>query len=226
MVRKSPITKMFAESPVKPLQEHIEKVHECVKKLEPFFKAVVEKNYEQVATIQQEIHKLEVEADDLKHDLRIHLPNSLFMPMPRERILDIVLNQDRLANKAKEIAGYVNGRQMNIPEVLSDLMLEFVGQTIKASRQAKKIVNELDELIEVGFRGREVGSVEEMINDLDDIEYAADKLGTQMNNALFAIEKSLDPIDAVFLYRVIQNVGEVADIAQRVGARLELLLAR
>jgi len=226
MVRKSPITKMFAESPVKPLQEHIEKVHECVKKLEPFFKAVVEKNYDQVATIQQEIHKLEVEADDLKHELRIHLPNSLFMPMPRERILDIVLNQDRLANKAKEIAGYVNGRQMEIPEVLSDLMLEFVGQTIKASRQAKKIVNELDELIEVGFRGREVGSVEEMINDLDDIEYAADKLGTQMNNALFAIEKSLDPIDAVFLYRVIQNVGEVADIAQRVGARLELLLAR
>ena len=40
------------------------------------------------------------------------------------------------------------------------------------------------------------------------------------------IEKNLDPIDAVFLYRVIQNVGEVADIAQRVGARLELLLAR
>ncbi len=226
MVRKSPITKMFAESPVKPLQGHIEKVHECVKKLEPFFKAVIAKDYDKVATIQQEIHRLEVEADDLKHELRIHLPNSLFMPMPRERILDIVLNQDRLANKAKEIAGYVNGRQMEIPEEFSELMIEFVGQSIKASRQAKKIVNELDELIEVGFRGREVGSVEEMINDLDDIEYGADKLGTQINNALFAIEKNLDPIDAVFLYRVIQNVGEVADIAQRVGARLELLLAR
>ncbi|MFC1536788.1 TIGR00153 family protein [Pseudomonadota bacterium] len=226
MVRKSPITKMFAESPIKPLQEHIEKVHECVKKLEPFIKAVVAKDYDKVASIQSEIHRLEVEADDLKHELRIHLPNSLFMPMPRERILDIVLNQDRLANKAKEIAGYVNGRQMEIPEAISEMMIEFVIQSINASRQAKKVVNELDELVEVGFRGREVGSVEEMINDLDDIEYGADKLGTQINNALFAIEKDLDPIDAVFLYRVIQNVGEVADIAQRVGARLELLLAR
>ena len=226
MVRRSPISNMFAGSPVKPLQEHIGKVHECVKRLDPFFKAVIAKDYDQVAVIQKEIHKLEVEADDLKHNLRIQLPNSLFMPMPRERILDIVLNQDRLANKTKEIAGYVNGRQMELPEELEALMLEFVSQSIAASRQAKKIVNELDELVEVGFRGREVSSVEEMINDLDDIEYGADKLGTQINNALFVIEKSLDPIDAVFLYRVIQNVGEVADIAQRVGARLELLLAR
>ncbi len=226
MVRRSPISNMFAGSPVRPLQKHISKVHECVKKLEPFFAAVIAKDYEKVAVLQNEIHKLEVEADDLKHELRIQLPNSLFMPMPRERILDIVLNQDRLANKTKEIAGYVNGRQMVIPEELTALMLEFVKQSIAASRQAKRIVNELDELIEVGFRGREVSTVEEMINDLDDIEYGADKLGTQINNALFIIEKDLNPVDAVFLYRVIQNVGEVADIAQRVGARLELLLAR
>jgi len=187
---------------------------------------VVEKDYDQMAALQNEIHKLEVEADDLKHELRIQLPNSLFMPMPRERILDIVLNQDRLANKAKEIAGYVNGRRLELPDEIADMMLELVKQSIAASRQAKKIVNELDELVEVGFRGREVSSVEEMINDLDDIEYGADKLGTQIDNALFIIEKNLNPIDAVFLYRVIQNVGEVADIAQRVGARLELLLAR
>jgi len=88
------------------------------------------------------------------------------------------------------------------------------------------LLNELDELVEVGFRGREVTSVETMIDDLDKIEYEADKLGQQINNALFVIEKSMDPIEVMFLYRVIQGVGDVADIAQRVGARLELLLAR
>jgi len=226
MVRRSPISNMFAGSPVEPLQQHIGKVHECVKKLDPFFKAVIKNDYETVAVLQNEIHKLEVEADDLKHDLRIHLPNSLFMPMPRERILDIVTIQDQLANKAKHVAGIVNGRKMVVPEEIEALMMAFVERCVAASRQAKKIVNELDELVEVGFRGREVSCVEEMINDLDDIEYDADKLEQQINNAMFVIEKSLDPIDAMFLYRVIREVGEVADIAQRVGARLELLLAR
>ncbi len=226
MVRRSPISNMFAGSPVKPLQQHIGKVHECVKKLEPFFQAVIDKDYDQVALLQNEIHKLEVEADDLKHELRLNLPNSLFMPMPRERILDIVTTQDQVANKAKEVAGIVNSRKMLIPDEIADVMMQFVVLNVSASRQAKRIVNELDELVEVGFRGREVSSVEEMIDTLDSVEYEADKLGQKINDALFVIEKSLDPIDAMFLYRVIQGVGEVADIAQRVGARLELLLAR
>ncbi|MFQ5355243.1 MAG: TIGR00153 family protein [Mariprofundaceae bacterium] len=226
MVRRSPITKMFAGSPVKPLQEHIGKVHECVKKLGPFFKAVIEKDYDQVAVLQQDIHKLEVKADDLKHKLRLHLPNSLFMPMPRERILDIVTNQDRMANKVKEITGIINVRKTEIPDEIAELMTLYVNRSIAASRQAKRVINELDELVEVGFRGREVNSVEEMVNDLDKIEYETDKLEYQVNSALFVIEKDIDPIDAIFLYRVIRGIGEVADIAQRVGARLELLLSR
>jgi len=226
MVRRSPISNMFAGSPVAPLQRHIGKVHECVKKLEPFFKAVIKKDYEQVALLQNEIHKLEVEADDLKHELRIHLPNSLFMPMPRERILDIVTVQDQLANKAKHVAGIVNGRKMEIPDEIADLMGIYVGRCVAASRQAKRIVNELDELVEVGFRGREVSTVEAMINELDGIEYEADKLESQINNVMFVIEKNLNPVDVMFTYQMIHEVGEVADIAQRVGARLELLLAR
>jgi len=226
MVRKSPIAKMFAESPVRPLQQHMGKIHECVKKMEPFFKAVVEKDYDQAAVLQKEIHLLEVEADDLKHELRIHLPNSLFMPMPRERILDIVTVQDKLANRTKHVTGIVSARKIIIPDEIAEMMLLFVDCAIAASRQAKRIVNELDELVEVGFRGREVNAVETMINELDKIEYEADKLESQINNALFAIEKTLNPIEAIFLYRTINEVGEVADIAQRVGARLELLLAR
>jgi predicted phosphate transport protein (TIGR00153 family) len=226
MVRRSSIAKMFAESPVKPLQQHIGKVHECVKIMEPFFKAIVKKDFEKAAALRKEIHNLEVEADDMKHELRLHLPNSLFMPMPRERILDIVTVQDQLANKTKYVTGITCARKMVFPDEIADIMLLFVDNAIAASRQAKRIVNELDELVEVGFRGREVSTVKEMINDLDKIEYEADKLENQINNALFTIEKSMDPIDAMFLYRVIHEVGSVADIAQRVGARLELLLAR
>ena len=44
-------------------------------------------------------------------------------------------------------------------------------------------------------------------------------------SALFEIEKTLDPIDAMFLYEVIELTGEIADMAERVGRRLELLLS-
>ena len=226
MVRRSPITNIFAGSPVKPLQKHIEKVHECVRKLEPFFEAIIKKDYDQASAIQKETNMLEVEADDLKHELRIHLPNSLFMPMPRERILDIVTIQDQIANKAKRVTRMISGRKMELPDEIAELMMTYVECCVAASHQAKRVVNELDELVEVGFRGREVRSVEKMIDELDQVEHKADILEQQINNALFAIEKRLDPVDVIFIYRVIQEVGEVADISQRVGSRLELLLAR
>jgi hypothetical protein len=43
---------------------------------------------------------------------------------------------------------------------------------------------------------------------------------------LFKVEKELPPVDVMFLYEIINWIGEVADRAQRVGYRLEQLLAR
>lgn len=38
--------------------------------------------------------------------------------------------------------------------------------------------------------------------------------------------KRTTPIDVMFLYRVIELIGDLADVAQRVGSRLQILLAR
>ncbi len=226
MVRKSAITSMFAGSPVAPLQKHMDKVQACVSELVPFFRSVAEKDFKTMAKLQKKIHKLETQADTLKHNLRLNLPNSLFMPMPREQILEIVTMQDKIANKAKDIAGVVTGRKMELPDPISELFIAFVEASVAASAQAQNAINELDELVEVGFRGGEVKLVKEMITKLNKLEHETDKLEMQIRHALFAIEKEYPPIDMMFLYRIIDWTGELADIAQRVGSRLQLLLAR
>lgn len=226
MVRKSAITRLFAGSPVHPLQQHMEKVCECTNRLPLFFKALAAKEFKEAAQLQSEISSLENEADKLKHDLRMNLPNSLFMPMPRDQILDLVTQQDEIANMAKDIAGIMLGRKMQMPEPISELFIAFVECSVNATEQAKKAINELDELVETGFRGGEVTLVKNMIQKLNEIEYESDKLEQQVRHALFAIEKDYPPIDMMFLYRMIDWTGELADISQRVGSRLQLLLAR
>ena len=59
----------------------------------------------------------------------------------------------------------------------------------------------------------------------DRIETDTDNQQANLRAALFEIEKTLDPIDAMFLYQVIETTGEIADMAERVGRRLELLLS-
>ena len=217
---------LFARSPIGPMQDHIVKAHECASRLLPFFEAACAGDWEQAASIQKEMSQLEHEADKLKKDVRLHLPKSLFLPVPRSDLLELLSVQDKVANRAKDISGLMLGRQMAIPEPMQPLMTHYVQRTVDASAQAKKAVQELDELLESGFAGREAQLVETLIEELGQIENDTDKLQVEVRQQLFQLEKQLPPVDVMFLYQVIDWIGDVADRAQRVGNRLEQLLAR
>ncbi len=226
MVANSSFMQMFAKSPVKPMQQHIEKAHACAMELVPFFEAVLAKDWSKAKEIQLRISDLEHQADELKRNVRSHLPKSLFMPVPRTDLLELLRMQDRIANKAKDIAGIMTGRQMQIPAEIAELVKEYVNGSLAVSAQAVEALNELDELVATGFRGREADTVSEMINEMDRLEHEADRYERDIRHALFKLEKDLPPIDVMFLYKIIDWIGEVADRAQQVGSRLQLLLAR
>jgi len=65
-----------------------------------------------------------------------------------------------------------------------------------------------------------------MISQLDEIEDDTDGMQIDLRKDLLAIEKDLNCVDVMFLYQIIDWVGDLADLAERVGARLEILLAR
>lgn len=219
------LANIFGASPVQPLEKHMELAFRCAKKLNPFFAAVVSNDWEKALEIRGEIEALENEADDAKKEIRLHMPKSLFMPVPREDLLELLLVQDKIANRTKDVSGVIIGRRMQIPPAIADKFIEFVERNVDATKQARKSVRELDELFTAGFKGAEVTLVTDMIEKLDQIETETDEQQAVLRAALFAIEKTLDPIDAVFLYDVISLTGEIADMAERVGRRLELLLS-
>ena len=201
-------------------------VEECVHQLGPFFKAAIKGDQDKVKQLYKQISKLENRADTLKRNLRLHMPKGLFMPVARRDLLELLLAQDQAANQAKDISGLVTGRKMEFPEKLARLLPDFVARCEDACRQANKVINELDELVETGFAGKEVKLVESIINELDSIEKDTDKMQIKIRAALLKIEKDLPPVDVMFYYRVIEGIGKVADISQRIGSRVELLLAK
>lgn len=222
----NPFVSLFGRSPIGPMQQHIAKAYECAANLIPFFEAVMAEDWERVEQVQQEMVRLEKEADKLKRDVRVHLPKSLFLPVPRSDLLELLSVQDKVANRAKDIAGLMLGRQMSIPEPLQPIIRTYVQRTVDACKQALKAMNELDEILETGFGNREVRRVTEMIEVLEDIEHDTDRIQIEVRRNLFKIEKSLPPVDVMFMYTIIEWIGDVADRAERVGNRLEQLLAR
>lgn len=219
------IANIFGASPVMPLEKHIDISYRCAKKLRAFFAAAIARDWDEAAEVRGSIEALEHEADDLKKQIRLNLPKSLFMPVPREDLLELLLVQDKIANRAKDVSGQVLGRRLEIPGSVADQFLAYVDRNIDAAKQARKSVRELDELFTTGFRGAEVDLVSGFIEELDRIETDTDRMQAELRASLYQIEDSMNPIDAMFIYQVIEQTGEIADMAERVGRRLELLLS-
>ncbi|KAA0874519.1 TIGR00153 family protein [Nitrincola tapanii] len=222
----NPILQMFARSPFKPMQEHVVKAQEAAAQLPDFMQALIAGDWEEAAECQRRIALLEGEADEMKRAIRQNLPGNLFLPVPRNDLLELLRMQDRIANRSKDIAGLMLGRKMEIPATIRDELVEFLDCAVKTTEQAVVAMNELDELLATGFRGREVQLVEKLIDELDRLEHDTDERERRLRNSLFQVERELYPIDVIFLYRIIDWIGDLANRAQQVGSRLQMLLAR
>jgi len=226
MVAKNYMSGLFGRSPITPLQEHMYRVYTGIKHLSPLIEGMIESDQDKILAAQKEIVDGEHDADEMKRELRTHLPKGLFMPVDRRDVLDVLLRQDIIANQAKDVASLIVGRNMTLPDEMNAPFLEFTNRCIDTVKQALQTINELDELVETGFRGLEVEHVESMLVELGSIESETDTMQENLRQTLFKLEADLSPVDVIFTYRLIDWVGSVADNAERVGSRLSLMLAR
>jgi len=223
---KNPVTELFGKSPIKPLQDHMALVAQCALELPAFLDAAIANDWQKAEAHYDSICVNENKADDIKRELRLRMPKSLFMPVSRSDLLELLTVQDNIANRARDIAGLMLGRRMAIPSAIQDDMRALVNSAVDTTQQALRVINELDELLETGFFGREVDFVEQLIRELDEKERIADGIERTIRRKLFAVEKDYHPIDMMFLYDIIHKVGGLANRARRVGGRLQTLVAR
>lgn len=217
---------IFGQSPIEPLKNHMVTVMNCTQHLINFTEYHLQQNWEQADKVKIAISNLEHTADQQKKELKIHMPKSLFLPIPRGDLLKILDAQDGIANKAEDIASIVIGRKIIIPTVIQELYLQFIQRAVHTTEQANLAIQEIDKLLSTGFSGKEIRIVSNMIENLDDLERQTDETQGKIRNILFIIEKELPPIECMFLYKLIELISDVADRSQTVGGQLQLLLAK
>jgi uncharacterized protein len=88
------------------------------------------------------------------------------------------------------------------------------------------VIDELDELIGSGFGGREIDRINKCITKLEKTENKNDKRQVILRAKLHAIEADIPPIDAMFIYKTIEAIGNLADRAQSAGEQIQVIIAR
>jgi hypothetical protein len=201
-------------------------VRECAQACNPLVEALVADDRETLKEVAKRIFDLESQADALKNEMRLNLPRSLFLPVDRRDLLDVLHTQDSIADTAEDIAGLFIARDMVVPDSMKDTLVRMTDRCVAVVDLAAQIIEHLDELLEVGFRGRTAEKVEALAEALNTAEDETDDLERLLSRQLFEIESELDPVTVMFWYRIIEWVGDLADHAEKVGNNIRLIIAR
>ena len=221
------ITKLFGgHAPFAALQKHMRVVRQCAEQVEPLLDALLLEDRETVKAIAEKISALESEADELKHELRLHLPRSLFMPVDRRDLLEVLHTQDSIADVAEDIAGMFVTREMVVPEPAKAPLKAMTMRCVEVVGLAADVIEHLDELLVVGFKGRTAKKVEELAIAINEAENETDAYERQLERIIFQLEEELSPVSVMFWYKLIEWIGDLADHAEKVGNTIRLIIAR
>jgi len=206
------------------MQQHMSVAVLCAREILPLLDAMAAGDIDGIRDRRTEIDRLEHEADQIKHEIRSHTPKRFMMALDRRTILEILDYQDSIADITQDIAELADQRNMHLPEVMKEPVVSLAGSVVAACEQGQRIIDELDELVETGFGDAEVRRVDEMILELGRLETETDRQLDAAARKLFSIEDELG-VATIFWHQILRQIATLADLAERVGNRLRLLMA-
>ncbi|MBC8463657.1 MAG: TIGR00153 family protein [Deltaproteobacteria bacterium] len=226
MKTTSPFAGLLRQSPFRRVQEHMRIVFQCVSEIPALFDALIEKDQERIKTVSDRIGSLESQADRLKDEFRGQMPKPLLLAVDRRDILELINEQDSIADIAERICGILAVREMEVPETIEALLLELIQKTTDICSLAAEVIEQLDELLAVGFVGKQYDIVTHKVAAVKRSEHNIDELLIKLNRALFSLEDQLKPVSVILWYHLIELIGEISNKAENVGDRLMLFLSK
>jgi len=220
------IKDLFGKSPFGALVQHAQKVHECVKLVQPLMEAAIGEDYEEVHRLQDQISKLEYEADQVKQEIRAHLPRRYFLPVQRAD-LDMFLHfQDKIADHAQDFAVILLIRRTKIHPKLAQEFRDFVSTVLAVPDTLMQAAEDMELLAETSFGGAEAKVQLERVSGLGQAEWKADRMQRTLSRHMYDLEGELDPVTIMFYEKMMRSLSGIANAAENTGDWLRLMIVK
>ncbi len=216
--------KLFGKSPFAPLQSHMQKVTKCIDELTFLYQALAQKEEGAILECKKRISKLEHEADLTKNDIRNHLPKSIFLPIDRFQLLEILALQDALSDKAEDLAITATLAPLHAFSQYEKEIRVLFEKNIAAFHGVKKVIEEMDSLLQSSFGGLEGQKVKTMIEEVAYLEHEIDLLQYDFLKKIYAQAGSLSQAEFHLWITLVRELGEISNLSEKLGNRIRMIL--
>lgn len=216
----------FQESPFVPLGEHMAKIKKCVALVEPIFECVRKQDYEGLKKLSAKVFKFEHQADIVKNEIRECIPKTFYLPVYRGDLLAYLKLQDDIADSVEDIAVVLTIKNLKLPEALADDVQEYVRLVIKVCEDLFQCTDQLADLVEADFGGKKTKAILDLVAKAEQAEWEADKAEYSLAQKLFALEDEIRATDIMLWSKVFQELGRLANHADKTAERLRRMLIK
>jgi hypothetical protein len=204
----------------------MDKVRACVDQIEPLFKALDRRDYDEVGNVSELIVKLEHEADKIKDDIRTHMRQTVFLPVDKKDFMHLLSAQDDISDAVEDLAVLLRIKNLDTPESIKEPLSELVNHVVKTAYKGCDLIQELEALLESSFGGAEADKVDKATQVLGTLEWEADRKQFQLAQKLFSLGNQIDAADLFLWNEVIKKLGAVADKTEQIGKTLRIFLSQ
>lgn len=220
-----PLANLLARNPLPKVGDLMSEVIRTSDKVRELIELLAAGDQTGVERVAKEISTLEGKADDAKNAARSKMPVRLLMPVDRRDVLKLISQIDAIADCAEDVGVLLTIRPLTVPEGMKPGLELFVDRALETIREAAKLIDLIDDLVESGFSGPPAEQVLEQAAILGRAEHEADKIQDQCAKALFKEEDSMPPT-AVFMWtKVLNKIGDMANHAENIGDQFRLFVA-
>ena len=218
------ILKLFGRSPFEPLKAHMDIIAECIHHLPNLFKALSAGDYEKVQIISNEISQLEHQADIIKNDIRNHLPKSLFLPVDKNQLLEIVSFQDSIADAAEDAAVLITLKPVKFLPSFEPIFYDFLKKNIETFDEVRIIINEMHDLLEASFGGAEAEKVNSVVDLVAYKEHEADLIQRELLKKIFSSENEMSYTTFHVWQGTIHSLSAISNLSENLALRVRRML--
>ena len=129
---------------------------------------------------------------------------------------------------SKQIYAFLRHLHMllQLPEEIAEPLRDLTDRAVETARHAGQILDELDTIVRASFSGPEAEKVLGMIEEVGRLEHVTDIAQQRFVRNTLELEDSLKPLDIMMWLKVSQEIGNLANNAERVADKLRLLISK
>ncbi len=199
-------------TPIEMFHRHAEAVEKTVKQMVEAV-SIAAKGEDATEAIEETV-RLELEADEIKNEIRNRLSGRVKLILGKEVFLYMLTRQDRIADYAQNVAEQLSFRELYSDEEARNNLVKMAESVLETVEKYEDAALKLKELCLSGYARVHKEELQELIKAVNLKEHQADEIEQKAAAHVFSTGDE-DALAAMHMYRVLQRLDDVANAAEK-----------